>query len=559
MSLAIAAAANPAPARTPETGRETVDRGAGAKFADLLSSLEKEAAQLDGSTDPKPSAPSTPAAAATSATATKPVPAAPLDAGLAGLVRDALASGGAASSITTSTSTKASTNTSAEPRAAKSGGNAKLDAGVAAAASNLTTSGPRQSAGADAATPKAKTKADDAKTATVVAINPGAAAATAPIAPIAPGFAVSVPAAFALSVAPSVATAVAAGAPPSTPSPRWSASPGDSRSKTEPAVSLAIGANSELVGSTLSAITGGDLSLFVSTVEQRTYLGLAPASSAPATAATAVANAAATMRADLAGPTPSSSEAGTAVKRAKPSTDAPPERSNGSGSTSASDPGLGVAAKSTSAKSGGSATDANANKDGAAPQAAAATSSTFASAAPTPVGVSATFPTPVTLDQLPGVIADAAEALGDATPNAAAAPASSAQPIKELQINLAPAELGALQVTMRLADGKLSVVLAIDKPSTLKAIAGDRDAIAARLGAASSALDSLIVQPMRAAATSGADTAGEAQSLPRENSANGANRDLSAGGKSPSRRDSAAEAARRQSAAGRRSAGDLTV
>ena len=131
--------------------------------------------------------------------------------------------------------------------------------------------------------------------------------------------------------------------------------------------------------------------------------------------------------------------------------------------------------------------------------------------------------------------------------------------VKELQINLAPAGLGSLQVTMRLTDGKLSVVVEVTKSSTLQAMAGERDAIAARLGSASTPLESLVVQPMRADATAGADSNGDAQSGAQDNANNGANRDSPAGGQSTSQRDGAADAWRRQGASARRSSGDLTV
>jgi len=114
-------------------------------------------------------------------------------------------------------------------------------------------------------------------------------------------------------------------------------------------------------------------------------------------------------------------------------------------------------------------------------------------------------------------------------------------------------------VTMRLAGGKLSVVVEVAKTSTLQAIAGDRDAIAARLGSASAPLVSLVVQPMRADTTAGADSYRDAQSETQDNPSNGANRDSPAGGQSDSRRDGATDARRRQSASTRRSAGDLTV
>jgi hypothetical protein len=99
----------------------------------------------------------------------------------------------------------------------------------------------------------------------------------------------------------------------------------------------------------------------------------------------------------------------------------------------------------------------------------------------------------------------------------------------------------------------------VSKTSTLHAIAGDRDAIAVRLGSASAPLDSLIVQPMRADTTAGADSNGDAQSGTQDNPSHGANRDSPAGGQSTSQRDGAADSWRRQSASARRSAGDLTV
>ena len=137
-----------------------------------------------------------------------------------------------------------------------------------------------------------------------------------------------------------------------------------------------------------------------------------------------------------------------------------------------------------SANSQDSSTGGDSGGNGAA-STATATSATATSAASDLAGG---FSTAVSLDQLPAVIADAADALSAAAQSesgSTAASASTAQPIKELQINLAPAELGSLQVTMRLADGKLSIVVEVAKTSTLQAIAGDRDAIAARLGTAS--------------------------------------------------------------------------
>ena len=111
---------------------------------------------------------------------------------------------------------------------------------------------------------------------------------------------------------------------------------------------------------------------------------------------------------------------------------------------------------------------------------------------------------------------------------------------------------------MRLAGGKLSVVVEVAKSSTLRAIEGDRDAIAARLGVSSTSLDSLVIQPMRLAPAASASSAADPQSSTQDNASDGANRDSSAGGQSTSRRNGASSAWR-QGASGRRSAGDLTV
>ena len=97
----------------------------------------------------------------------------------------------------------------------------------------------------------------------------------------------------------------------------------------------------------------------------------------------------------------------------------------------------------------------------------------------------------------------------------------------------------------------------VAKPSTLRAIEADRDAITARLGVSTS-LDALVVQPMRLAPTASASAAADPQSSTQDNASDGANRNSSAGGRSTSRRDGASSAWR-QGASGRRSAGDLTV
>ena len=269
---------------------------------------------------------------------------------------------------------------------------------------------------------------------------------------------------------------------------------GESSSGATSAVSaaaLAKGGAADSATSTLRDILGGDSSLFVSSVESRTYLGLDVASSALAAATAAVAargderrrRAARGARLDRvdererAGDRKARQRGRAARRRA--ASPPPPRRASPSPRSPANrrPPSRGI-------------------RRPAAIRAAAAlrrpSSATSASATSAASDLAGGFSASVSLDQLPAVIADAAEELSAAAQSAsgsAAAGASNAQPVKELQINLAPAELGSLQVTMRLADGKLSVVVEVAKTSTLQAIAGDRDAIAARLGSASAPLE----------------------------------------------------------------------
>jgi chemotaxis protein MotD len=94
------------------------------------------------------------------------------------------------------------------------------------------------------------------------------------------------------------------------------------------------------------------------------------------------------------------------------------------------------------------------------------------------------------LDRLPQLIADQAATLGAAS----SAASVGATPVKELDVQLNPASLGALTVKMRLAQGKLSVVIEAAKTGTAKMIDGQRDAIAERLGAADQPLASIEVK-----------------------------------------------------------------
>ena len=159
---------------------------------------------------------------------------------------------------------------------------------------------------------------------------------------------------------------------------------------------------------------------------------------------------------------------------------------------------------------------------------------------------------PITVAQLADTLATQASGLGSQATSAASAAAgtasvSAAQPMKELEIQLDPADLGAVSVKMRLSDGKLSVVMEVSKPSTLKAVEGDRAVIADRLGSSVQSLESLVIKPAAASQTtaeSGSGGAGE-----RSEGRSNAQSDAAGGGDSPSEQQSS----RRDDSAGDRS------
>jgi flagellar hook-length control protein FliK len=66
--------------------------------------------------------------------------------------------------------------------------------------------------------------------------------------------------------------------------------------------------------------------------------------------------------------------------------------------------------------------------------------------------------------------------------------------VKELAIELDPADLGAVSLKMRLTNGKLSVVIGVSNSSTLAAIENERGAIALKLGANQQPLQDLIIR-----------------------------------------------------------------
>ena len=122
---------------------------------------------------------------------------------------------------------------------------------------------------------------------------------------------------------------------------------------------------------------------------------------------------------------------------------------------------------------------------------------------------------------------DVAAAAGAVAPRAsapAAAQASAAPPVKEIDVDLSPAGLEDVSMTMRLSGDKLSVVIRAASSQTAGSIEGARDAIADRLAAIGQPLDSLIVRQTGAnadanangdgASTDEGSTSGESQAGP---------------------------------------------
>jgi flagellar hook-length control protein FliK len=106
-------------------------------------------------------------------------------------------------------------------------------------------------------------------------------------------------------------------------------------------------------------------------------------------------------------------------------------------------------------------------------------------------------PAPIPLGRLADFVAEQAGSLTVQNPSTTNSPSSSAtapQAVKELEISLDPANLGAVSVKMRLANGKLSVVIGASSSTTLAAIENERDAISARLGSTQQPLESLVIR-----------------------------------------------------------------
>ncbi|HYA72512.1 MAG TPA: flagellar hook-length control protein FliK, partial [Roseiarcus sp.] len=473
--------------------------GGGSQFTAIMSAMAAE--------DPQSSVRATAKGAAgaqdrasPSANTPKPQQSGSIDAGFAQLVSSALAGETAQSNARPATSKGAA---SAQDRASPSANTPKpqqsgsIDAGFAelvysALAGETAQSNARPATTKDAASAqdRASPSEDPPKTQQSGPIDPGVAglvygALAAPVGATPSQYVP--PGARENAVAPQSAAgsnSAAANAWPAVGGPLWRALEGggtgvssDQAPQSRDAAALAGVVDGP---KTFQMAVNGDPSLGLSAIQSRTYLGVDSAaqsearspiwrSQARSPAQAAVSSqpgATPAVAADNAAPAPIGNET--------PPEKRPTSGRNGSQSVSAPDP----SAEREPVAIGPSASSALANPG----------------VNPVVTGIG-----PIAVDQLPETLATQASALTSPTTTSsdsdAAASVGSAQVVKELQIQLDPADLGAVSVKMRLTDGKLSVVMEVSKPSTLKAVEGERDAITDRLGSTAQSLESLIIKP----------------------------------------------------------------
>ena len=126
--------------------------------------------------------------------------------------------------------------------------------------------------------------------------------------------------------------------------------------------------------------------------------------------------------------------------------------------------------------------------------------------------------------QLADVVASAAGELAAQGSNAApagatgnSADAARMAPVKELDVQLNPASLGALTIQMRLNNGNLSVTIKADKSDTLKLIENERSSITDKLQSLNFSVDSLTVKASDAVAPSSASASADASNTGTSN------------------------------------------
>jgi hypothetical protein len=230
-----------------------------------------------------------------------------------------------------------------------------------------------------------------------------------------------------------------------------------------------------------------------------------------------------------------------------------PASARGQATSAPGSPDKSYAVSRTSGESSGASQAASdVAVEGASLAAPATSGAALATGAPSAIGI----------NQLADFVATQAASLSAEIPPATsvAAPATAApQAVKELEIALNPADLGTVSIKMRLANGKLTIVIGAANPSTLQAIESDRQAIVDRLSTSQQPLESLIVQSDGPTQNlyGGNDASDLNESRQGASNGNPASSERGAGGGSKFQRDQAASET--LGATSRRGSGDLIV
>jgi len=222
-------------------------------------------------------------------------------------------------------------------------------------------------------------------------------------------------------------------------------------------------ANWDLSGATpLKSLLTGDASLGFGKLQANTHLAVAGSATAKATVAAASG-------------TPASGAAATVA-----AADASHSATSGGGGNSG----------------GGASSKGNGDASDAANPVAAISASAAAVSDPASAAVGS-----VALPQLADFIAKEAQSLSSGGAKIAAESTTGNAKIKELEINLDPADLGKMSLKLRLSGGKLSVSIGVADPQTLSALQSERGAIESRLSGQSQSLDTLVIHSQEASAS----------------------------------------------------------
>ncbi|MGD1017505.1 MAG: flagellar hook-length control protein FliK [Roseiarcus sp.] len=497
----------------------------GSKFADIVDALTGEDSQSNAGAATTPAAASAQDQASSREATSKSSPSVSIDAGLAGLVYGALgspASGGAASRASGGRGSVATSDRTSDDSVA-----AKTSAAAGEALRRALTG-----RGAEASSDDLS--ADDSTAAAATSTASNGTDANSALAGLLYG-ALALPAATALdaSVANSGGEESAARQGASTSN---AAAANDGSTTSAGALWRALGARGAVAGSnqasgglaagasataaqddaeanfalagaldappTLRTAANGDASLGLSAAQSRTYLGVDSAEQSEAknsilrSQARPAVNAAAAAGSDATGTVDVVVAAAASTQSQTQSDKRSSSGHSGSPSASAANPSVDVGSTATVAEAAPSLFDAGINS---------------AVAGSGPIAVS----------QLADWLAGEASGLSSQTASSGATSAAAVgggQAVKELQINLEPSDLGAVSVKMRMANGQLSVVMEVAKPSTLNSIENERDAITDRLGLSAQPLAALIIRP--AATTQTSAESGSAQDQQSGNQGN---------------------------------------